>query len=251
VRLVVPTIVGLLLLALLAVFIDGKRTANARSLQSIPVVHVASAAPAASCSESLPVDKAAEQPAKTSSSPTGIATDNAVEESLPAIARQTLALHFGHSDKHYRSLKEFADSLPVPAKYRKSEPMFVTLSKNGKTRACWGSISAQYPDLVKGTVYATEAALTKEYRFHKVRPSEWNTLKSQVTIIKSITPIASMEGQNPLAYGLLVRKGGRGAILLPGEASDATYQLIQCKVKAGLDPHKPCQMYRVVAHVLN
>jgi len=175
----------------------------------------------------------------------------AIEDTLPEIAQKTLALHFGHSDKQYASLKEFADSLPVPAKYQKSAGMFVTLSRKGKTRACWGSVNPQYPDLVKGTVYATEAALTKEYRYHKVRASEWNTLKPQVTIIKSIQPIASLEGQNPLAYGLLVRAGGRGAILLPGEASDATYQLIQCKVKAGLDPNKPCQMYRVVANVFN
>ena len=175
----------------------------------------------------------------------------AVEESLSSIAQKTLAMHFGHSDKHYASIKQFADSLPVPAKYQRSAGMFVTLSRKGKTRACWGSVNPQYPDLVKGTVYATEAALAKEYRFHKVRASEWNTLKAQVTIIKSIEPITNLEGQNPLAYGLLCRAGGHGAILLPGEASDATYQLIQCKVKAGLDPHKPCQMYRVITNVLN
>jgi AMMECR1 domain-containing protein len=180
--------------------------------------------------------------------PTGVATE---DDSLPAIARETLAVYFGHSEKRYASLREFADSLPVPPKYRRCAGMFVTLSHNGKTRACWGSVNPQYPDLVKGTVYATGAAIEKEYRFHKVRASEWNTLKPQVTLIKSIEPITSLEGQNPLAYGLLVRAGGRNAILLPGEASDATYQLIQCKVKAGLPTDKPCQMYRVVANVLN
>ncbi|MFX4827842.1 AMMECR1 domain-containing protein, partial [Acinetobacter baumannii] len=85
----------------------------------------------------------------------------------------------------------------------------------------------------KGTVYATEAALTKEYRFSRVRSNEWDTLKAQVTIIKSLQPIESIQGQNAMAYGLLVRSGGRGAILLPGECSDAYYQMIQCKIKAG------------------
>ncbi|HEY9680263.1 MAG TPA: AMMECR1 domain-containing protein [Oculatellaceae cyanobacterium] len=180
--------------------------------------------------------------------PTGVDIET---DYLPAIAKETLAVYFGHSEKKYGSLREFADSLPVPPKYRKCAGMFVTLSHNGKTRACWGSVNPQYPDLVKGTVYATVAALEKEYRFHKVRASEWNTLKPQVTLIKSIEPITSLEGQNPLVYGLLVRAGGRNAILLPGETSDATYQLIQCKVKAGLPTNKPCQMYRVVANVLN
>jgi len=187
----------------------------------------------------------------SSASQRHITTEPEKSISLPAIARQTLAAHFGHADKQYSSIKEFADSFPVPQRYKKSAGIFVTFSRKGKTRACWGSIYPQYPDLVKGTVYATEAALTKDYRFKKIRESEVSFLKPQVTIIKSIQPISSLTGQNPLAYGLFVRSGGRTAVFLPGEASDAYYQMIQCKLKAGINPGQPCQMYRIKADVLN
>jgi AMMECR1 domain-containing protein len=143
------------------------------------------------------------------------------------------------------SFQEFADSLDVPPQFKQPHGVFVTLSFHGKTRACWGSVDPQHENVVKSTVYATLGALTKEYRFHPIRASEWQRLKPQVTIIKAVEPIDSIANQNPLRDGLLVRAGGRAAVLLPGEASDATYQLVQCKLKAGIQPKESCQLYRL------
>ncbi len=166
---------------------------------------------------------------------------------LPELAREAVAIHF-HASR-YQSLKELIDSTPVSDVYKRPAGLFVTLSKNGRTRACWGSIYSQNEDLVKATILTTEAALTKEYRFPRIRACEWRRLKAQVTVVRELRPISTMSGQNPLRYGLLVRSGGRGAVLLPGEAADPHYQLVKCKLKAAIPVNQPCQLYRIRADV--
>jgi AMMECR1 domain-containing protein len=187
------------------------------------------------------------QPAGTSSKEECVNLGKDERVSLPQLAREAIAVHF-HASK-YTSLESLIRQTPVCAEYRRTCGLFVTLSKNGKTRACWGSIHPQNQDLVSATVHNTESALTKEYRYPRIRPNEWQLLKPQVTVIRGIEPISSIRDQNALRYGLLVRYGGRGAVLLPGEASDAHYQLVKCKLKAGIPVDQPCQLYRLQADV--
>ena len=167
------------------------------------------------------------------------------EVSLPEIARQTMAVHFGERNIGNKTLEQFADEMPVRSQFRKPAGLFVTLSYKGKTRACWGSVYPEEDTIAKSTVYSTISALTKEYRYPPVRRSEWKRLKAQVTVIKGIEPISSISFQNPLRDGLLVRSGGRGGVILPGEAVDAHYQLVLCKLKAGIKSGEPCQLYRL------
>lgn len=171
-----------------------------------------------------------------------------VADSLPEVVRQTLALHFGESTA-YKSFDELAQSFQVPAKFKKPSGLFVTLSRKGRTRACWGSMYPQYPNLVVGTVYTTESALSKEYRYKKIKANEWQLLKPQVTVVRGVEPIGSMADQNPLMYGLMVRAGSKSAVILPGEAVDAHYQLVMCKLKAGIPSSQQCQLYRIKADV--
>ncbi|HEY9679418.1 MAG TPA: AMMECR1 domain-containing protein [Drouetiella sp.] len=169
-------------------------------------------------------------------------------DSLPDVVRQTLALHFGELSD-YKNIDELARSFVVPKKYRRPAGLFVTLSHKGKTRACWGSLDSHYPNLMAATVYTTEAALRKEYRFKQINSVEWQFLKPQVSVIRGVEPITSIAGQNALAYGLMVRQGNKAAVVLPGEASDAYYQLMICKVKAGIPSKQRCQIYRIKADV--
>lgn len=134
--------------------------------------------------------------------------------------------------------------------YRQSRGLFVTLYKDGKTRACWGNISPNHADLVTNTVFTTIDCLTKEYRFGAVQKKEIADLKAQVTIIQAVEPVMRGATLHPLTDGLMVRGNGKGAVLLPGEASDPHYQVMQCKLKAGINPNEPCQIYRIKAHVI-
>jgi AMMECR1 domain-containing protein len=165
---------------------------------------------------------------------------------LNQIARATLINHFS---AHPKTLREMVKSYAIPDIYKKRKGLFVTLSKDGKTRACWGSILPQEGDLISATIITCEEALQKEYRFATVRKSEVPDLKCQVTVVEKMEPISPHATLSPMVDGLMVRSGSRAAVLLPGEASDPHYQVMQCKLKAGINPKQPCQMYRMRAHV--
>lgn len=167
---------------------------------------------------------------------------------LKEIARQTLLNHF-ENQSTARSLSELCQRFLIPDNYKRARGVFVTLSKNGKTRACWGSIEPHHPDLVSATIYATEDALNKEYRYPRITKSELGELRPQVTVIESITALGNLEKQNPLADGLMVRNGGRGAVILPGEAVAPHHQLVLAKLKAGIPSSTPCQLYKLESDV--
>jgi AMMECR1 domain-containing protein len=159
------------------------------------------------------------------------------------IAVETMAIYFGQ--RKGMSFENLAKHARVPSTFRKPAGVFVTLSSRGKTRACWGSIYPQSDSIAKSTVYATLGALTKEYRYAPIKAREWQKLQAQVTVIKEVEPISSFREVNPLRDGLIVRSGGKSGVLLPGEAVDAHYQLVACKLKAGIKPKEPCQLYRL------
>lgn len=181
----------------------------------------------------------------SSAAAAALPSQKAHEMSLPEIARHVMAIYFGDEKAPPGGLDQFSEEVVTKQHFLKSGGVFVTLYKNGKTRACWGSVLPQAKTIAKSTIYATMGALTKEYRYKPISQSEYKTLKTQVTVIKAVEPIQSISFQNPLRDGLLVRAGGRAGVLLPGEASDAHYQLVQCKLKAGIKPGEPCQLYRL------
>lgn len=166
--------------------------------------------------------------------------------SLVEVSKLTIQQYF---DNPKFSSKELTKQFKVSNEYKKAAGLFVTLSKNGKTRACWGSVTPQESDLVKATISSTLGALNKEYRYAPINKAEINDLKVQVTVIKALQPIKNISGQNPLRDGLFLRSNSRSAVILPGEALDAHYQLVMCKVKAGLSPHDHFQLYRLKADV--
>lgn len=168
---------------------------------------------------------------------------------LPQIAKRTMAFHFGTPSYCEQSIEEFINSLPVDKRINRPAGVFVTLTKNGKTRGCWGSVYPQYDSVAKATVYATLGALSKEYRFAPITAHEWQNLRPQVTVIRRVEPIGSISEQDPLSDGLLVRSGGKSGVLLPGEATDAYYQMVQCKLKAGIKSGDSCQLYKLKVEI--
>jgi AMMECR1 domain-containing protein len=175
-----------------------------------------------------------------------------IEATLPEIARLTILHHFGADENESlksATLDDLAKRFFVKKEHQKNAGLFVTLIKNGDTRACWGNVAATHRNLVESTVYTTEDALNKDYRFSKIKRSEINLLIPQVTVVKRIVPINSISTMQPLKQGLMVRAGGKGAVLLPGEASDPHYQLVKTKLKAGIPASQQCQLYRIEADV--
>lgn len=168
---------------------------------------------------------------------------------LAQVVNQTMEFYFDMPATSHRSINKFIRDLAVSPPYRKTGGVFVTLSQKGKPRACWGTVTPEHANLVEATVYATLGALTKDYRYKPINAHKWRKLKPQVTVITAIVPIAELGSQNPLRDGLMVRAGGKSGVLLPGEVIDATYQLVQCKLKAGIKANESCQLYRLKAEI--
>src|SRR6185437_5634581 len=78
------------------------------------------------------------------SAPFACAAENSAKQlTLPEIVRSVEAIHFGDKQLKEESIAEFAKNLPVSSRFRKPAGVFVTLSKNGKSRACWGNVFPQ------------------------------------------------------------------------------------------------------------
>jgi AMMECR1 domain-containing protein len=167
---------------------------------------------------------------------------------LTHLVRETMQAYFDRDKGSPFTVKALLKG-KLSKEYDKRAGVFVTLSANGHTRACWGSVYPTHSNLAESTVYATIGALSKDYRYKPIKAKELETLKTQVTIIDSIEPIAGINGQNPMRDGLMLRSGHKAAVLLPGEARDAYYQLICCKLKAGLNKGEPYQLYRLKAEI--
>ena len=157
------------------------------------------------------------------------------------LVQKTGELYFNQSAPS-SSWQHLLQNTRLSSPYPKPRGVFVTLSRNGKPRACWGSAYPQYKTVSEATLYATLGALTKEYRYPPIRKSEWPLLKPQVTVVKALQPVSRLAAINPLRDGLLVRQGGRAGVMLPGEAKDATYMLVQAKLKASIAPPESCAL---------
>lgn len=171
------------------------------------------------------------------------------EQNLTDIVKHTMTLYFEEKTGAAKMIRQYADNVKVRPEFQKPAGVFVTLSRKGKTRGCWGSIHPQHSSVAKSVVYATMGALGKEYRYKPIKPSETKFLKPQVTVVRAVEPVASISMVNPFRDGVLVRAGGKSGVILPGEASDAYYELVMAKLKAGIQPNEPCQIYKLKADI--
>lgn len=147
---------------------------------------------------------------------------------------------------------EAVDYKSFPLKQAPSEKVlgvFVTLlDSEKKSRGCWGEL---YPGvgLKEAIINAAIGSVKRDYRYEPVKLSEIKDLKLQVTIVRRIEPVSSTKEVNPLVNGMMVTSGGKSGILMPGEAIDAHYQMVQCKLKAGIQPGEPFNLFRLVTGV--
>lgn len=171
------------------------------------------------------------------------------EQNLTDVVKTTMNLYFHDKGKGAKAIREYAENVKIRPRYDKPAGVFVTLSRKGKTRGCWGSIGPQQGTVAKATVFATLGALSKDYRYKPIKPGEVKFLKPQVTVVRAVEPVGSIKTVNPFRDGVMVRSGGKSAVILPGEASDAHYELVMAKLKAGIPATEPCQIYKLKADI--
>ncbi len=165
-------------------------------------------------------------------------------DNLPQLARLALTHYFE------------SGQVPVMPSSRispwsESSGLFVTLTHQGRARGCWGSLVPVAPDLATATIQAAIGAATQDWRYPPVQASELDILSIQVSIIQQVFPIQSLAHIDPTQSGLFIRSGPQGAVLLPGEALTAQWQLATARKLAGIPENAEVELFQVEAEIFH
>lgn len=140
------------------------------------------------------------------------------------------------------------EALPEPPPEAGKEPapfgVFVTAVRDRKVRGCFGRLDPGGASVAEMVIEAAHGAARLDARNRPIMPGELRELDLIVSLVGPIEPIESTASLDPWTMGLLVRADSRAAVLLPGEARTARWQVAESRRKAGIAPGEPVQMFR-------
>jgi AMMECR1 domain-containing protein len=122
--------------------------------------------------------------------------------------------------------------------------VFVTISKAGVTRGCWGTVAPRNGSLGAELAANAVKALSHDYRQQPIQPRELAELVAHVSVVGELDPVDGPAELQPRKFGLLVSGNGKGGVLLPGEAATAAWAVATCRRKAGLSARERARMYK-------
>ena len=124
--------------------------------------------------------------------------------------------------------------------------VFVTLHKDGELRGCVGSVEPTEATAAHELIRYAVASAVRDPRFEPVRLDEVSALTIKVQLLDPPEAITDISGLNPRTHGIIVRRGDRQALLLPGiEGIDTPEQQLRAaRDKAGIDRHAPVELQR-------
>lgn len=128
---------------------------------------------------------------------------------------------------------------------RMNAGIFVTLMKQSKVRGCYGSLYAEGVDLQSQIREYAVSAATRDFRHAPVHESELDDIVIILSFIGPLEPISGVHEVDPKMEGLLIRTPGARAVLLPGEARTASWQLREAKRQAGIGPSEAVELYKI------
>lgn len=164
--------------------------------------------------------------------------------SSPEIARQACALARWAVECRLSGAQPAKPPMELNRMFLQRAGVFVTITtRKGVPRGCWGTIEPQQKDIAHEIIENSIGAALADIRRKPLSPHELKHVTFCVSIVGPLRPARSMSDLAPNVLGLLVRNGSREGILLPGEAKTASWQIKECKRKAGLPPDARVQMY--------
>lgn len=159
----------------------------------------------------------------------------AVRAAIARLTRDAIWAHVRHAAP---------PTLPTLPELQVPAGVFVTLSRDGQTRGCWGTVQPRRASLAEELADVAVNVLSHDPRHQVVRSSELAGLVARVSVVGDLEAVDGPTELLPRRYGLLVAGQGKGGVLLPGEAATATWQVWTCRRKAGLRPHERASLYR-------
>jgi AMMECR1 domain-containing protein len=121
--------------------------------------------------------------------------------------------------------------------------VFVTVSRDGITRGCWGTIRPRETDLAAELFSVARRVRFADWRARPIDRSEWQELNAYVSVVGGLRSAPSSGNWSPRQFGLWVTAPGRGAVVLPGEAATVPWQVAECRRKAGLSVRTRARLY--------
>lgn len=123
---------------------------------------------------------------------------------------------------------------------------FVSLKVGGALRGCVGTVEPTQPSVAEEVIFNAVRSASEDPRFPPVAPQELPALSYTVDLLTSPEPVAGLEELDPQRYGVIVSNGGRRGLLLPAIEGVETVeqQLAIARLKAGLAPEEPAELYR-------
>ncbi|MCE1247007.1 MAG: AMMECR1 domain-containing protein [Firmicutes bacterium] len=131
----------------------------------------------------------------------------------------------------------------IPGFLKQPSAVFVTIIKKDITSGCMGTLVPREPTLAAEIIRSAIMASTADYWYESIREKDLGKLKYLVTIPGPLRPVGSKAQLSPKTLGLLVRKGSKSALLLPGEALTPEWQIYECRRKAGIPQNEKVEMF--------
>jgi AmmeMemoRadiSam system protein A len=161
------------------------------------------------------------------------------EHTLVSLARQAIR-HYLTTGEHLTPIEEISIEWQRPA------GIFVSLKRQGELRGCIGTCVATQPNLVQEIIQNAVGAATADPRFP---PVTLDDLEDMAISVDVLTPPEKVEGEeqlDPKRYGVIVRAGEFGAVLLPDipQVTTVEEQVAIARRKAGIRPDESVEIYR-------
>jgi AmmeMemoRadiSam system protein A len=136
---------------------------------------------------------------------------------------------------------------PLPVDMAQPAAVFVTIHlTSGELRGCRGTIVPTEPTLAEAIIKTAVASATDDPRFSPVTATELDQLEIKVDVLSPFEPVLDTRELDEKVYGVFIQAGERRALLLPDIAAvdSVSRQLELVRLKAGLGPHEPADLYR-------
>ncbi|MHB0999447.1 MAG: AmmeMemoRadiSam system protein A [Armatimonadota bacterium] len=161
----------------------------------------------------------------------------------PELARQASALARWAVECRLSGTEAKKPPMKLDPVFTRRSGMFVTINKKGRPRGCMGTIEPVQGSAAREIIVNAVGAATSDLRQRPLQPHELSQVTFCIAIMGPLKPVRGMDELAPDKLGLLVRSGSHSGILLPGEAKTASWQIKECKRKAGLSEKSPVQMF--------
>ena len=124
--------------------------------------------------------------------------------------------------------------------------VFVSIHKHHDLRGCIGTFEPVEGSVAQEIVTNAISSATRDPRFPPVGADELDDLEYSVDVLTTPERIDGVAQLDPRRYGVIVEAGWRRGLLLPDlEGVDAVERQIEiCRMKAGIGPDEPVNLYR-------